>query len=213
MATEIRTTRRYRKRRRAEQEEQTRQRITEAAVELHGTVGPARTTMSGIAERAGVQRATLYRHFPTEEAIFEACSGHFWSRHPLPDQTAWAAISDPQERLEVAITEMYRLYGETEWMLEKTSRDAPVVPSMAAPVQAFRAYLQSAAKVLLRGRPERGASRRRIAAAIGHALAFPTWQSLIRLEGLEQSEAVAMMAAMVEAAGAGRGLRPSTPTR
>jgi AcrR family transcriptional regulator len=200
----MRKTRRYRKRRRAEQEERTRQRITEAAVELHGTVGPAKTTMSGIAERAAVQRATLYRHFPTEEAIFQACSGHFWSQHPLPDQTAWAAISDPQDRLRVATTEMYRLYGDTELMLEKVTRDAPLVPSMAAPVEAFSAYLQSATQVLLRGRPERGTARRRVAAAIGHALVFPTWRSLIRDQDLDQAAAVALMAAMVEAAGSAK---------
>jgi AcrR family transcriptional regulator len=211
MATEMRKTRPYRKRRRAEQEQRTRERITEAAVELHGSVGPARTTMSGIAERAGVQRATLYRHFPTEEAIFHACSSHFWQQHPPPDPAEWAAIGDPGERLRQALTDMYRLYGETEWMLEKTSRDAPQVPSMAAPVEAFRAYLQAATQVLVRGRPVRGAARRRVAAAIGHALSFPTWQSLTRVQGLEQSEAVALMEAMVVAAGAAKpGARSTT---
>ena len=204
MSTEMQETRPYRKRLRAEQEEDTRRRITEAAVELHGSVGPARTTVSGIAEKAGVQRATVYRHFPTEEAIFEACSAHYWAQHPAPDVAGWAAVSDPGARLRQGLAEIYRFYGETEAMLEKTSRDAPLVESMSAPVSAFAAYLESAAQALLRGRPERGGARRRVRAAAGHALAFPTWQSLIRRQGLDEGEAVAVMAAMVEAAGAAR---------
>jgi AcrR family transcriptional regulator len=204
MVTEMKRSRRYRKRRRAEQEERTRERITEAAVELHGTVGPARTTVSGIAKRAGVQRATVYRHFPTVEAIFEACTAHYWSQHPLPDPSDWTAISDPGARVRRGLTDIYRLYGETESMLEKVSRDAPIVEPMAAPLDAFLAYVESAVQALLRGRPDRGAARRRVAAALRHAVAFPTWQSLIRAQGLDQAEAVALMASMVEAAGSAK---------
>src|SRR5919198_6303081 len=90
-------TRRYRKRLRAEQEQQTRQAITEAAVKLHGTVGPARTTVSAIAEEAGVQRATVYRHFPDEPSLFRACSGHYMAMHPPPDPSHWLEIADPAE--------------------------------------------------------------------------------------------------------------------
>ena len=204
MSTEMRKPRTYRKRRRAEQEERTRERITEAAVELHGTVGPARTTISGIAERAGVQRATVYRHFPTEEDIFAACSAHYRAQNPPPDPTKWASISDPALRLRTALAEMYRYYARTEPMRETTSRDAPLVPAMSEALKSVSDYLETAAQALLRGRPERGAARRRVAAAIGHALAFPTWQSLIRGQGLDEPEAVAVMAAMVDAAGAAR---------
>jgi AcrR family transcriptional regulator len=206
MGTETHT-RPYRKRRRAEQEERTRELITEAAVELHGTVGPARTTVSGIARKAGVQRATVYRHFPSEEAIFQACTAQYWARHPRPDPAGWAAVPDPGARLQRALTEMYRFYGEVEEMLEKTTRDAPLVESMRGAVNAFAGYLESATQVLRRGRPERGASRKRVAAAIGHALAFPTWQSLIRRQGLDQDDAVAVMAAMVESAGTAKPAR------
>src|SRR5215204_2491067 len=97
MSTQSTETRKrtYRKSRRAELEDETRRRITDAAVELHGSVGPARTTISAVAERAGVQRATVYRHFPDEEALFDACSAHWMAQHPLPDPTAWAKIEDP----------------------------------------------------------------------------------------------------------------------
>src|SRR5688572_3445381 len=112
MGSETEKRRRYRKRRRAEQEAETRRRITEAAVKLHGTVGPAKTTVSGIAREAGVQRATVYRHFPDEEAIYEACTSHYRSLHPPPDLERWAGLPDPEERLRVALREVYAFYAE-----------------------------------------------------------------------------------------------------
>ena len=98
--------RQYRKRRRAELEDQTRHRITEAAVRLHGSIGPARTTMSAVAREAGVQRSTLYRHFPTEAELFGACSRHWGSLNPPPDPAAWRQIADPAERLRTALDEL-----------------------------------------------------------------------------------------------------------
>jgi AcrR family transcriptional regulator len=219
MSDETTETRRYRKRRRAESERRTRERITEAAVKLHGTVGPARTTVSGIAREAGVQRATIYRHFPTEEALFEACSSHYFASHPRPEPDRWAAIADPGERLSRALLDLYRWYRSTEQMLERTSRDASLVEPMADAVNAFRAYVDAVAEAILRGRPERGAARRRVTAAVRHAVSFATWQSLTREQGLDDPEAVALMAALVEAAGGARravnrraGLARSTST-
>ncbi len=194
----------YRKRLRADQEQQTRKRITEAAVKLHGSVGPARTTVSGVAKEAGVQRATVYRHFPDEESLFAACTAHYWARHPMPDLARWAAIADPAERLRHALAEFYEFYERTEQMLERTSRDAHLVDAMAGYVAAFRGYVDAAAATISRGRPERGAARRRVHAAVGHTLAFATWQSLVRDQGLGQAEAVALMIALIEAAGGAR---------
>ncbi len=193
--------RRYKKSRRAEQERRTRERITEATVRLHGTVGPARTTVSGVAKEAGVQRATVYRHFPDDASLFAACTAHYWGTNPVPDPAAWRLISDPGERLRGALTQMYAFFSSNEDMLERTSRDAPLVEAMAEPVAEFRAYLNSVATVISAGRLERGRARRRAKAAIGHAVSFATWQSLVREQRLDDSEAVAVMAAMVEAAG------------
>src|SRR5512144_1674219 len=109
MSTETPTPRRrYEKRVRATKEHQTRLRIIEAAIALHGTVGPARTTISAIAERAGVRRATVYRHFPDEHALLLGCSGTWRERNPLPDPATWAAIADPAERVEAALDALYR---------------------------------------------------------------------------------------------------------
>jgi AcrR family transcriptional regulator len=192
--------RKYRKRRRAELEDETRLRITEAAVELHGSVGPARTTISAVAERAGVQRATVYRHFPDEEALFGACSAHWLSQHPLPDLAAWAAVGDPEERLRTALADLYAWYETAEGMLERTTRDASLVPAMRAPAERMGAWLAEAVATIVRGRPERGGRRRRVEAAVGHAVTFASWRSLARDQGLAGSEAVGLMCGLVSAA-------------
>src|SRR6185503_20231999 len=123
-------TRKYTKRRRAESEQETRQRITEAAMNLHGSIGPARTTISAVADRAGVQRATVYRHFPDEESLFAACSGHYMALNPPPDPEAWAEETDHSARLRRALTETYSFFRRTEPMLSNVLRDAPVVEAM-----------------------------------------------------------------------------------
>jgi AcrR family transcriptional regulator len=191
----------YRKRRRAELEAETRLRITEAGVDLHGSVGPVRTTISAVAERAGVQRATVYRHFPDEDALFDACSSHWMAQHPLPDAAAWVNIEDPDERLRVALGELYEWYEHGEYMLENVTRDVALVPALRPPMEAFRDSLNAAADAILRGRPERGARRRRVRAAVGHALAFETWRSLLSHQGLSRSETIELMEAVVHAAG------------
>ena len=203
--------RRYRKRRRAQLEDETRRRITEATVDLHGTVGPARTTVSAIAERAGVQRATVYRHFPDEESLFGACSAHWAAANPLPDLARWAAIADPDERLRVGLGELYAWFERGEYMLERTTRDAAVVPAMQAAIAASTRWSESAAETLMRGRPERGARRRRARAAIGHAVSFGTWRSLVRDQGLDRDGAVELIAELVApGAPSTRGSRPPT---
>ena len=197
-------TRRYRKRARAEAEADTRRRITEAAVKLHGTVGPARTTIKGVAEEAGVQRATVYRHFPDEEALFAACSAHWAGLNPPPKPEPWREIDDPGERLRIALAELYAWYERGEPMLTNVVRDAPLVPAMQAPVAARHAAMAAYAEALMAGRRERGRRRERVAAAVGHALEFTTWRSLVRDQGLDPDEAVAVMASMVESAGTAR---------
>jgi AcrR family transcriptional regulator len=194
----------YRKRRRAEHEAETRRRITEAAVRLHGTIGPARTTVSGIAREAGVQRATVYRHFADEDAIYAACTSHYRELHPTPDLERWAGLADPEERLRVALRELYAYYAETQQMLMSTGRDVDRVPAIRRAVAAMEAYLEEARSILLRGRRERGRARARAAAAIGHSLEFSTWRSLVREQGLGEEEAVELMSSLVASVGARR---------
>jgi AcrR family transcriptional regulator len=193
-------TRRYQMQRRAESQAQTRQRITESAVELHGTLGPSRTSISAVAARAGVRRSTVYRHFPDEAALFTACSAHWAAAHPPPDLAAWQAIANSNERLRVALADLYAFYRETEPMLENLFRDENAVPVVRERFAAFRGYLAAARDTLMAGRQLRGAARRRTLAALGHAIAFSTWKSLVREQGLTDSDAAALVRGLVAAA-------------
>src|SRR5437763_9048863 len=130
----------YRKRRRAELEEDTRRRITESAVELHGTLGPSRTSISAVAERAGVRRSTVYRHFPDEPALFAACSAHWRAANPNPDLARWAAIEDPDERVRSALEGLYAYYRRTERMLDNLLRDEATMPTVRQQFRGFHDY-------------------------------------------------------------------------
>src|SRR5262245_9378558 len=160
------STRKYELRKRADAMADTRQRITEAAVELHGTVGPARTTVSAVADRAGVQRHTVYRHFPTEEELYAACSDHFWTTNPWPDAEQWSAIADPEVRLETALDAIYRWYERTEPTMSNVYRDRELVEALPRSMGRFDQYVQDVELVLSAGWPARGARRRVLTAAI-----------------------------------------------
>jgi AcrR family transcriptional regulator len=190
----------YHKLRRAELEQDTRRRITESAVALHGTLGPSRTSLSAVAEHAGVRRSTLYRHFADEAALFAACSAHWMASNPVPDPGRWAAIDDPDERLRVALEELYSYYRGTEQMMDNLLRDEATVPLVKQMFAGFHDYLGTAQQVLMRGQRARGRARRRVLAATGHALAFTTWRSLAREQGLEDSQAVELMCRLAGAA-------------
>jgi AcrR family transcriptional regulator len=194
-------TRPYRMRLRADSQEQTRRRITESAVALHGSLGPSRTSISAVAEHAGVRRSTVYRHFSDEAALFDACTAHWAAANPPPDLRAWAAIGDPGERLEQALRELYAYYGRTADMLANLFRDETTVPLVAERFAAFHGYLGAARDTLLAGRRLRGAARRRTRAALGHALSFATWRSLVREQGLGDAEAVALARSFADGPG------------
>ena len=192
----------YRMKRRAESEARTRLRITESAVALHEELGPARTTIGAIADRAGVRRSTVYRHFADEEELFAACSSHWRAANPPPDVEAWAAMDEPAERTEVALRELYAFYGRTGGMYESLFRDEDLVSAVHRRLQDFRDLLRRAQDVLMSGRGLRGGAASRTRAAIGHALAFPTWRSLTQDQRLTDPDAVALMCRLVsEAAG------------
>jgi AcrR family transcriptional regulator len=200
----------YRMKRRAELEEQTRRRITESTVALHEELGPARTSISAVADRAGVRRSTVYRHFPDEETLFAACSSHWRAANPPPDPRAWAAVEDPAERLETALRELYAFYGRTEGMYTSLLRDEPLVPIIQRLLGDFHGYLGAIQDILMTGRRLRGHAARRTRAAIGHALAFPTWRSLTREQDLGDGDAVTLMCTLVEGSAAAR---RGAPTR
>jgi AcrR family transcriptional regulator len=190
----------YRMQRRAESQQRTRLRITESAVALHGTLGPSRTSISAVAAHAGVRRSTLYRHFSDEDALFEACTAHWAAANPPPDLLAWSTIEDPGARVTVALAELYAYFRRTEQMLENLFRDEDL-PLVRERFGALREYFVAAQDTLISGRGLRGAARRRTRAAIGHAIAFSTWKSLVREQGLGDADATKLMCALIADAG------------
>jgi AcrR family transcriptional regulator len=190
----------YNLRARAEAMDRTRARITQAAIELHGTIGPAATTMSAVADRAGVTRATLYRHFPTDEVLYAACSSEWLAAHPRPVVARWAEVEDPVARVRLALREMYAYYRATEAMMANILRD---LRSMPERIQLNVAtYVPRMVDGLDRGWPtDSGHTLRR--AAIAHAVAFDTWRSLAR-EGVSDDAAADLMTSFVSIAGGRR---------
>jgi AcrR family transcriptional regulator len=193
----------YRQKRRAELEQATRLRITESAVELHGTLGPARTSISAIADHAGVRRSTVYRHFADEKALFTACTALWRTANPPPDIALWDAVRDPGERLRAALDELYAYYRLVGPMLANVLRDEESMPIISEMLSGYREYLTAVQHTLMRGRRLRGHARHRVRAAIGHAVAFSTWQSLTHEQGLDDAQAAELMSLLVAAAGTG----------
>ena len=191
-------TRPYRQRKRAEQVGQTRQRIIDAAVHLHTTVGPANTTVSALAEHAGVTRLTVYRHFSDLDSLFEACSAQWAALHPAPDPSAWRMIKDVGERARHALTELYGWYRDHGDELLPIYRDLEAMPPSAQ--QAAQAALESFADGLVAGSELRGHARRRLRAAAGHVVSFWTWRSLTAEQGLDNTEAAELAASWLVSA-------------
>jgi AcrR family transcriptional regulator len=187
----------YTLRKRAESQERTRRKIVEAAVELHGTLGPANSSISAIAERAGVQRLTVYRHFPDAAALLAACSSHYQRDNPMPDSDAWRSIPRPVERLRTALSELYRYYRRNEPMLSNVFRDAEQMPELAALQAPYAAAFAGIRDLLALGWSVPAAHHHLLQAAVAHALDFATWRSLTAGGGLSDDEAAELMVRLV----------------
>ena len=194
-------TRKYELRQRAQSRAATRQRIVEATFQLHASVGPARTTISAIAERAGVQRLTVYRHFPDERSLFQACTSHSAAASPRPDPSGWVSVDDPEERLRIALGDIYAFFRRTEQLTTNVRRDLPLLPVLQEVASPVVEYWETVRAVLDRGWKARGGRRRLVRAAVGHAVEFETWRSLARVEGLDDAEAADAMVRFARAAG------------
>jgi AcrR family transcriptional regulator len=189
-------TRPYTMKRRAERQAETRRRIVEAAVELHGTVGPALTNTSMVAERAGVQRHTLYAHFPDERSLYLACSGLAAERDPLPDAEPWRGVADRRERLRAGLRAVYAWYGRNEHLAACVLRDG-------------EHHALTREMIELRIEPHMRACREVLGAALGVSqqamlrlmLSFFTWRTLVRDSGLDQDAAVAAAVHAIDGAG------------
>ena len=189
-------TRRYELKRRAERQDETRQRIVDATIELHKSVGAAQTTVSEVAKRAGVGRVTVYRHFRDEETLFYACSGHYFSQHPFPDIERWRQIADPHDRLRTGLRESYTWHRENRQMIAMALAEARELP-MIAP---YHDFWDSAAEVLTTAWRVRGRRRSNLKAAIALALSFDTHRTLTREQQLTEGQSIELMVRLAESA-------------
>jgi AcrR family transcriptional regulator len=176
----------YQLKRRAERQEETRQRIIEATIELHQTVGPAATTITEIAERAGVGRVTIYRHFPEDFDLDRACSGLYFERNPAPDTERWKRVTDPAERLRLALKESYAYHARTEQMISRALADARDHSVMAP----YHDHWRRAVEVLLEPWRAHGKQRKQLRAALALALSFDTWRTLVPEQRLTNAQAI-----------------------
>ena len=181
--------RKYELRKRAESKAETRRRIVEAAIQLHQTKGPAQTTFTDIAQRAGVQRATLYSHFPTERDLGLACSGLHSERNPAPDPATWLSLKD-EERLQTGLTEIYSFFERNQAMFSRVLADsASHELSRELFELRFGEQLGKIRSTLASALPSRS---RKALAALDLALNFGTWQQLSR-SGLTNAAAADVM--------------------
>jgi len=197
MSSEKRT---YELKARADRQQETRRRIIDATVALHEELGPARTTVSEIARRAGVQRLTVYNHFPDTAELFAACQGQFLAEHPPPDLGPALALDDPHARVRAALAALYASYRAREPMTAKVQRDRSALPALdALMARTADAQLAELGAALAAPFGARGRKAQRLNAALALALDFWTWQRLTR-EGLDDAAAADLMAELVAGA-------------
>ena len=189
--------RKYEMKRRAERMRETRQRITGATVELHQSVGPARTSVSAIAEKAGVQRHTYYAHFPELKDLYQACTAHYLQRNPLPDPSRWMEIPGPEERLREALSEVYAYYGGNEAMLTNVLRDMPFDPVLQENNVLLFRHWEAMRDTIADAFEASGEQQEALLAAIALALDLQTWRTLVGQQGLDDDLAVELMVGMV----------------
>jgi len=195
----VRASRRpYRLRQRRESMEATRERIVRATFELHRERGPALATISAIARRAGVERHTVYRHFPDLVALIRACTEHGMRTTGLPDPGGWGALDDPYERFRTALIAMYHYWRENEQLVANILRDSPVMPELVEGSASYQDHLGRIWQTVLEPwMSTEGEVGQRVRALAGTALEFGTWQSLARRYGLTDEAAVDAMVAAV----------------
>ena len=184
--------RKYQQKRRADKAEETRNKIVEAAVKLHEELGPAHTSIKAIAEQAGVQRLTVYRHFPDEASLFRACTSHWLELHPPPAFSDWAEYDNPVDLTSRAIGDFYRYYRNTERMWTVAYRDVEEVDALHEPMAAVEAYVDQIRDELLSAWKVKTEDKKNLSMTLRHCLRFSTWRSL-KIEKLSDKKMVELV--------------------
>lgn len=208
---EVGVKRRYTLRQRAQSQDQTRRRIVEAAFRLHSEIGPAATTLTAIAKLAGVQRLTVYRHFPDEPALFQACSTHSSALNPAPSPAAWKG-SDAPALLCSILSDFYRYYRGNPKLIAHLERDVNRMEVLQPLFSPFLRRREEAAGTAAASYGARGPAEARLRAVIRHALAFETWRGLTVEGGLDDDSVIELMLDLAALA-AGGGTRRTRRTK
>lgn len=203
--------RKYTLRARAEKQEETKSKIVDATIALHEELGPARTSVSAIAERAGVQRLTVYRYFPDEMSILTACTSRWLEQHPPPDPEAFADVADPRERTRRTLVAFAGWWRKNARMMHSAHRDEDLVPADAERMKILHGHLDGVRDRLVALWKPRGAKRNELRAILGHAVRFPTWETLAR-EGLDDDAIAELFCVWAEAV-VGHRQRPGRSAR
>ena len=192
--------RKYELKRRAERRDETRRRIVDATIHLHETVGANGATITAIARKAGVSRLTVYRHFPDEVSLLQACTGTYNVAHPPPDAAELVTIEDPVRRLEVTLERLYTYYADNEAMLSSGADAMPTHPALGVALAPFFEGQRRLVDLLASGWEVDAHPGSTLRGAIGHAVALPTWRSLRQEQGLTNDQAIRLMVGMIRAA-------------
>jgi AcrR family transcriptional regulator len=199
----------YELKKRAERQEDTRLRIARATLELHEILGPALTTRSAIAERAGVTRPTVYSHFPDDLSLGKACSSLELSDNPLPDPRPWQEIADPERRLRVALGELYAYFRRRERLWTNILRDQEMPLTNDDPeaheadaeiMEPIFLHWEQMKETLAGGWGSPDEPPRLLLSAIGLALDFHTWRAMVRTQDLTDEQAIELMVGMARCA-------------
>ena len=190
--------RKYTQRKRAEQQDLTRQRIVNATMDLHEELGAARTTVSAVAKKAGVQRLTVYRHFPDDAALLEACTTRWLELNPPPTGEDWHRIAEPHDRVEAAMADFYAYYRATAGMWQSSYRDMDTVPALAARMELVENHLDGLAADLAAPLSADDGADHRARIVVRHGLRFQTWQSLTGAAGLADADAARLIGAWLD---------------
>lgn len=190
----------YKLKARAERQDETHRRIVEATVRLHEKFGASGTSISAIASAAGVQRLTVYRHFPNERALLAACTGHYLAANPPPDPAPWLKIADAEQRLRTGLAQIYAYHKQTEAMFSNAARDVEENATLRKVLAPSFAHWEKINDALSGGWTQGRGAPKLIRAAVAHATAFATWRALVRGQGLDDGEAVVLMVGLVKSA-------------
>lgn len=189
--------RKYTKNKRADQQVQTRERIVDAVMSLHETLGPANTSIKAVAEKAGVQRLTVYRYFPDEASLFMACTAKWFGLNPPPHITAWDDIAPAAQRSNAALMLFNQYYRHTETMWQGVYRDIDTVEAMQKPMTQFEGYIDQVRDDLLAAWKARGKKKQQLSVTLRHCLRFSTWQSL-KGENLTDKQITELMMSWID---------------